>query len=93
MKHVKNFESVYNKYTVGDVVIVNANIYALLKNEPVVIVGKYDNSTWRCYLIFNKERYGGSGEVIISEFEIVRKLDKSEIEDLKVKLDTEKYNL
>jgi hypothetical protein len=91
MKYIKSVEdflekNLVTKYKSGDIVLVNSNVLEL-DNVHMRLNG-FNGEYWVTNKLFNDNQF-----YLITNDEIVRKLSDKEIEDLKIDIESKRYNL
>jgi hypothetical protein len=86
MKHLKKYESISLKYSIGDYVLMSGETLELKINQPVKIIRILD---WGDYIVMYND---GTTTALIDKY-ILRYLTPEEIEEYEIKLSQNKYNL
>jgi len=109
MKYIKQYENTPNdyKYEIGDYVLLRNKVtsldeekFKLYKNYGIVRyrvrgqINRKDTPLYDInYIDYIDYKLKNITQIYIAEYDIKRKLNESEIEDFKLKLDQNKYNL
>ncbi len=97
MKYLKILENFFEEYYIGDYILLKGTGWNV--NKKVKVVDKYIPDEFKNNVLEYRyfiETYKNSGEYAsfwVNLYEIERKLTEKEIEQLKLEIDTIKYNL